>query len=76
MKQMKFKGDDENFFYSADIAQMREDLNAYGMDASDNDIRLAWEKFSSTMAAGWMHYSKDELGTLISYLTPTDEEES
>lgn len=55
------------------LARMRACLQQAGCYASDNDITLAWARYSDSLCAGWLSLpdnDTDLMQVLLSYLPP------
>ena len=55
---------------SYDVRQIVEACERHGYQISPTDARKAWDRFSKSMAAGWMHVPEDDaeiVATVLSY---------
>ena len=63
-----------NSHADADVSELRAALNRAGYEASDDDIRWAWEMHSEDWAAGWLTYrihgEEADVKYLLQYLEP------
>lgn len=52
--------DDVEIRYPADVQRIRQVALRNGLDLDDADAQAAWERFSESMAAGWMALPEDD----------------
>lgn len=58
-----------------DCVYLQKNLRERGYDAELTDIQGAWERYSESMAAGWMCFGdiEDDINTLLHYLEEVEE---
>lgn len=54
MKKLQLKETDHDFYYVNDIDRIVKIFADRGYEISASDAVRAWEKYSDSMAAGWM----------------------
>jgi hypothetical protein len=54
MKKLKIKESFDHFPYQNDVDRIVKIFADAGYDISHSDAARAWEKYSDSMAAGWM----------------------
>lgn len=52
--------DDVEIRYPADVLRIRQVALRNGLDLDNADAQAAWERFSESMAAGWMALPEDD----------------
>ena len=61
MKKLKVKASyNHHMEYRYDIQRIVEIFASRGYEISESDAVIAWEKFSSSMCAGWMNLGTDD----------------
>lgn len=61
MEKLKLKQiDDPNYFYGNDISRIVKVFADRGYEITGSDAALAWERYSDSMAAGWMCLDEDD----------------
>jgi hypothetical protein len=59
MKKLKFK-EQYHYQYQTDVDRIVKIFADRGYDISDFDATKAWEQYSDSMAAGWMHLDAED----------------
>lgn len=65
-----------DFEYRADVLRIQDALMQAGYLAYEHECREMWERFSDSMAAGWMHVPDDDAEIVASvayYFTATED---
>lgn len=69
--------DKETSFYEYDIEQIVRVLKRNGYNCSKDQAKLLWQKYSDSMAAGWMILPDEDgelLGCVLPYIITYDED--
>lgn len=60
LTKLKLKRQDATSEYSYDVNRIVEIFAARDYEISPSDAFLAWEQFSDSMCAGWLHLDEDD----------------
>lgn len=76
MKKLKLKElNDDHFFYGNDINRIVRVFADRGYEITASDAAMAWERYSDSMAAGWMCLDEDDeyvFSNAYYYFDPVD----
>ena len=56
-----FDRDDDNNWKRTDAGRIVQTLHSHGVECSETDAITAWQAFSDSMAASWMHIPDDDI---------------
>jgi hypothetical protein len=76
MKKLKIRQlEDHNFFYENDIDRIVRIFADRGYEITASDAAKAWERYSDSMAAGWLSLDEEDdyvFDNAMMYFVPVD----